>query len=89
MKLNTIDETFEVWKKIKTKYVSAIVWIRRGEDYFVFGDDMIIMNQITSVETITNEHNKRHCHFPFYKLDTFLSALVRAGHRVAVCDQLE
>jgi DNA mismatch repair protein MutS len=87
--INTISQTFEVWKTIKAKYISAIVLVRRGEHYFTFCDDAIIVNQITSIEIISNKQKEQQCRFLFYQFDAILSTLVRAGHRVAACDQLE
>jgi DNA mismatch repair protein MutS len=86
------DETkqlFNTWKAIKQKYSDAVVVIRHEETYTTFNSDAITFNQVASIRLATNKEERRQCSFPFYHLDSMLSKLIKAGHRVAVCDQLE
>lgn len=86
-KYSTVD-ALNTWKAIRKKYHDAIVFIRVGENYFTFGNDAEIVNEITSGKIIRHEEGQKHCSFLFTQLDTFLSKLVKNGHKVAVCDQL-
>ena len=78
---------------IKAKYPDAILLFRVGDFYETFGKDAILASQILGI-TLTKRNNgaatdSELAGFPHHALDTYLHKLVRAGHRVAVCDQLE
>jgi DNA mismatch repair ATPase MutS len=86
--LSKENDSFQVWKTIKTKYADTIVLVRTDEHYFTFGSDAVTVNKITSVEITFSGQNHYQCSFLFYRLDTVLSKLINAGPKVAVCDQL-
>jgi DNA mismatch repair protein MutS len=78
---------------IKTKYPGAILLFRVGDFYETFGEDAIKTSQILGI-VLTKRANGSASHielagFPHHSLDTYLPKLVRAGQRVAICDQLE
>ncbi len=78
---------------IKTKYPGAILLFRVGDFYETFGEDAIKASQILGI-VLTKRANGSASHielagFPHHSLDTYLPKLVRAGQRVAICDQLE
>jgi len=78
---------------IKAKYPGAILLFRVGDFYETFGDDAIKAAQILGI-VLTKRANGSASHielagFPHHSLDTYLPKLVRAGQRVAICDQLE
>ena len=78
---------------IKAKYPGAILLFRVGDFYETFGEDAIKAAQILGI-VLTKRANGSASHielagFPHHSLDTYLPKLVRAGQRVAICDQLE
>src|SRR5215213_570127 len=78
---------------IKAKYPDAILLFRVGDFYETFGQDAIIAAQVLGI-TLTKRNNgapssSELAGFPHHALDTYLHKLVKAGYRVAVCDQLE
>lgn len=78
---------------IKAKYPDAILLFRVGDFYETFGQDAIITSQVLGI-TLTKRNNgnatsSELAGFPFHALDTYLHKLVKAGYRVAICDQLE
>lgn len=77
---------------IKQKYPDAILLFRVGDFYETFGADAIKTAQILGI-TLTKRNNgtadAELAGFPHHALDTYLHKLVKAGYRVAVCDQLE
>jgi DNA mismatch repair protein MutS len=80
-------------KAIKQKYPDAILLFRVGDFYETFGADAITASQILGI-TLTKRNNgsataSELAGFPHHALDTYLHKLVKAGYRVAVCDQLE
>ncbi len=83
----TPTKTFQVWQTIKTKYNYAIVFVRIEDDYYTFKEDAVTVNQITGIE-ITTKQNQQQCCILFHQLHNLLPKLVKAGHKIAVCDQL-
>ena len=78
---------------IKGKYPGAILLFRVGDFYETFGEDAVKTAQILGI-VLTKRANGAASHielagFPHHSLDTYLPKLVRAGQRVAICDQLE
>lgn len=80
-------------RSIKQKYPDAILLFRVGDFYETFGEDAIIASQVLGI-TLTKRNNgapssSELAGFPHHALDTYLHKLVKAGYRVAICDQLE
>ncbi len=81
------------YNAIKAKYPGALLLFRVGDFYETFGEDAIKASKILDI-TLTKRGNGSVSEtalagFPHHALDTYLPKLVRAGHRVAICDQLE
>ena len=79
--------------EIKAKHPDAILLFRVGDFYETFSDDAVAASEILGI-TLTRRANGAAQHvelagFPHHALDTYLPKLVRAGKRVAICDQLE
>lgn len=80
-------------RAIKQKYPDAILLFRVGDFYETFGEDAVTASRILGI-TLTKRNNgaaasSELAGFPHHALDTYLHKLVKAGHRVAICDQLE
>lgn len=80
-------------RAIKQKYPDAILLFRVGDFYETFGDDAIRASTVLGI-TLTKRNNGAASSlelagFPHHALDTYLHKLVKAGYRVAICDQLE
>lgn len=80
-------------KAIKQKYPDAVLLFRVGDFYETFGQDAVIAAQVLGI-TLTKRNNGAAASadlagFPHHALDTYLHKLVKAGYRVAICDQLE
>lgn len=78
---------------IKAKYPGALLLFRVGDFYETFGEDAIKTSEILGI-VLTKRANgaaatMELAGFPYHSLDTYLPKLVRAGQRVAICDQLE
>jgi DNA mismatch repair protein MutS len=78
---------------VKAKHPDAILLFRVGDFYETFGEDAIRASEILGI-TLTRRANGAASYvelagFPFHALDTYLPKLVRAGQRVAICEQLE
>ncbi len=80
-------------RAIKQKYPDAILLFRVGDFYETFGEDAIKASTVLGI-TLTKRNNGAASSlelagFPHHALDTYLHKLVKAGYRVAICDQLE
>jgi DNA mismatch repair protein MutS len=81
------------YNQIKSKYPDALLLFRVGDFYETFGDDAVKAANVLNI-VLTKRKNGTASEialagFPHHSLDTYLPKLVRAGLRVAICDQLE
>lgn len=81
------------YNAIKAKYPGALLLFRVGDFYETFGEDAVKASKILDI-VLTKRANGAASEielagFPHHALDTYLPKLVRAGERVAICDQLE
>ena len=81
------------YNAIKAKYPGALLLFRVGDFYETFGEDAIKASKVLDI-VLTKRANGAASHielagFPHHSLDSYLPKLVRAGNRVAICDQLE
>lgn len=79
--------------KIKQKYPDTILLFRMGDFYETFEDDAIITSRVLGITLTKRAHGAAGdvplAGFPHHALDSYLPKLVRAGYRVAICEQLE
>ena len=84
------------FREIKSQYPDAVLLFRCGDFYETYAEDAVRASKILNI-TLTHRSNGASkeakalemAGFPFHALDTYLPKLVRAGLRVAICDQLE
>jgi DNA mismatch repair protein MutS len=81
------------YTQIKNKYPDTVLLFRMGDFFETFNDDAVITSKVCGI-TLTKRNNGAAgemplAGFPYHQLDTYLPKLVRAGHRVAVCEQIE
>ena len=81
------------YQEMKKKHPDAILLFRVGDFYEIFGKDAVQASEVLGI-TLTRRQSGVDSRielagFPHHALDTYLPKLVRAGHRVAICEQLE
>ena len=81
------------YQEMKKKHPDAVLLFRVGDFYEIFGKDAVTASEILGI-TLTRRANGKDRYielagFPHHALDTYLPKLVRAGQRVAICEQLE
>ena len=81
------------YQEMKKKHPDAVLLFRVGDFYEIFGKDAVTASEILGI-TLTRRANGKDKYielagFPHHALDTYLPKLVRAGQRVAICEQLE
>ncbi|GHV68104.1 DNA mismatch repair protein MutS [Bacteroidia bacterium] len=92
-KKSTETPLMRQYSEMKAKYPDALMLYRMGDFYETFGTDAILTAKILGI-TLTKRSSGNPgavelAGFPHHALDTYLPKLVRAGQRVAICDQLE
>lgn len=87
-----VTPLMQQYNTIKAKYPDALLLFRVGDFYETFGEDAVKSAQILGI-VLTNRNNGGEktalAGFPHHSLNTYLPKLVKAGCRVAICDQLE
>lgn len=79
------------WKELKGKHPDALLLFRIGDSYEMYKQDAKRGSEVLGI-TLTKMNESKDFHlagFPHQALDTYLPKLIRAGERVAICDQLE
>lgn len=80
--------------ELKAKNPDAVLLFRCGDFYETYADDAVTAAKVLGI-TLTHRNNKgsqkatEMAGFPYHALDTYMPRLIRAGYRVAICDQLE
>ena len=81
------------YAEMKKKHPDAVLLFRVGDFYETFSEDAITASEILGITLTRRATGKdKFCElagFPHHALDTYLPKLVRAGKRVAICEQLE
>jgi len=91
-KIKKVTPLMRQYNTIKTKYPDALLLFRVGDFYETFGEDAVKAAGILGI-VLTHRNNggdrTELAGFPHHSLNTYLPKLVKAGQRVAICDQLE
>lgn len=83
---------FAQYEEMKKKHPDAVLLFRVGDFYETFGEDAQTASDILGITLTTRANGSESINlagFPHHALDTYLPRLVRAGKRVAICEQLE
>ncbi|NIR48698.1 DNA mismatch repair protein MutS [candidate division KSB1 bacterium] len=83
----------EQYLAIKAKHQDAILFFRMGDFYEMFYDDAKVAAEVLGLTLTSRAHGKSSdvplAGFPYHSLDTHLAKMVKAGYRVAICEQME
>jgi len=81
------------YQGIKEKYRDAIVLFRLGDFYEMFGEDAKVASKILQIALTTRDKGKEQpvpmCGIPYFASETYIAKLIKAGHKVAICEQVE
>jgi DNA mismatch repair protein MutS len=79
--------------EIKAKYQHAILFFRMGDFYEMFFDDAKVASEVLGITLTSRASGKAGkvplAGFPYHSLDSYLAKMVKAGYRVAICEQIE
>jgi len=83
----------EQYLAIKAKHKNAILFFRMGDFYEMFYEDAKIASQVLGITLTSRAHGKAAdvplAGFPYHALETYLTKMIKAGYRVAICEQVE
>lgn len=88
------EETLKLFHKLKEKHPDALLLFHCGDFYETYCEDAVEASRILGI-TLTKRNNggsgdvTEMAGFPHHALDTYLPKLIRAGYRVAICEQLD
>ena len=81
------------YDEIKSSYIDSILLFRMGDFYETFGDDASLASELLGIVLTKRSNGKASdvnlAGFPYHALDNYLPKLVKAGHKVAICEQIE
>jgi DNA mismatch repair protein MutS len=81
------------YQDVKRNYPDSIVFFRLGDFYEMFGQDAIVASKILQITLTSRDRAKDSpvpmCGIPHFTAEAYISKLIKAGHRVAVCEQVE
>jgi len=83
----------EQYLSIKKKYLDAVLFFRMGDFYEMFYDDARVASEVLGLTLTSRAHGKAAdvplAGFPHHSVDQYLSKMLNAGYRVAICEQVE
>jgi DNA mismatch repair protein MutS len=78
---------------VKKNYPDSIVFFRLGDFYEMFGQDAITASEVLQITLTSRDKGKEHavpmCGVPHFTAESYISKLIKAGHKVALCEQVE
>lgn len=81
------------YQSIKKEYPDCILFYRMGDFYEMFGEDAVVASRLLEIALTTRDRGKESpvpmCGVPHHSMEPYLARLVRAGYKVALCEQVE
>jgi DNA mismatch repair protein MutS len=91
--MDTLTPMLRQYRSIKTQHPDAILMFRLGDFYEMFYDDALVASKALSLTLTSRGRGTKNeapmCGVPYHAADSYVARLIRQGHRVAICDQVE
>lgn len=91
--MSELTPLMKQYSGVKEKHPDAIVFFRLGDFYEMFGEDAKIASRILQIALTSRDKSKEDqmpmCGIPYFSADSYIAKLIRAGHKVAICEQVE
>lgn len=78
----------KLFRELKEEHPDCLLMFRHGDFYESYQEDAEATAHNLGVTLTKDKEVNRQTMFPHYDLDTYLPKLIRAGHRIAICDEL-
>lgn len=83
------ENRMKQFKNLKETHPDALLLFRCGDFYESYEEDAAAVAEICGITLTKYNDGTRLAGFPHFSLDTYLPKLIRAGHRIAICDELK
>ncbi|MBI3377305.1 MAG: DNA mismatch repair protein MutS [Nitrospirae bacterium] len=91
--MSELTPVMKQYSNIKEKYKDCILMFRLGDFYEMFGEDAKTASKILQIALTSRDKSKEEpvpmCGFPHFASETYITKLIKAGHKVAICEQME
>ncbi|MCE5194220.1 MAG: DNA mismatch repair protein MutS [Nitrospiraceae bacterium] len=91
--MSELTPLMKQYSSIKEKYKDSILMFRLGDFYEMFGEDAKLASKILQIALTSRDKSKEEpvpmCGIPHFASETYITKLIKAGHKVAICEQLE
>src|SRR6267142_5323384 len=91
--MDTLTPMLRQYRSIKEQHPDAILLFRLGDFYEMFYDDALLASKALSLTLTSRGRGTKNeapmCGVPYHAADSYVARLIRQGHRVAICDQVE
>ena len=89
----TLTPLMAQYRGVKADYADAILFFRMGDFYEMFYEDAFIASKVLDIALTSRDKNKETavpmCGVPWHSADFYIAKLIKAGHKVAICEQVE
>jgi DNA mismatch repair protein MutS len=86
--INDLTPAMKQFKKVKEKYPDCVIFFRMGDFYEMFFEDAKIASRALNI-TLTKRSGAPLAGIPWKNLDVYLTRMIKQGHKVAICEQME
>src|SRR5262245_61195756 len=89
----TLTPLMTQYRGVKAEHTDAILFFRMGDFYEMFYEDAFIASKVLDIALTSRDKNKESqvpmCGVPWHSADFYIAKLIKAGHKVAICEQVE
>lgn len=91
--MSDLTPMMKQYNRIKEEYPGTVLFFRMGDFYETFGDDAVLTSKVLQITLTSRGHGKGGklplAGIPYHALDSYLHKMVKAGYKVAICEQVE
>ncbi|MCI0414540.1 DNA mismatch repair protein MutS [bacterium] len=91
--MSSLTPMLQQYRSIKQQYTDAILFFRMGDFYEMFFEDAFVASKVLDIALTSRDKNKDSaipmCGVPWHSADFYIAKLVKSGHKVAICEQVE
>ncbi|MCI0614988.1 DNA mismatch repair protein MutS, partial [bacterium] len=89
----TLTPMLQQYRSVKQEHADSILFFRMGDFYEMFYEDAFIASKVLDIALTSRDKNRETavpmCGVPWHSADFYIAKLIKAGHKVAICEQVE